>query len=54
MIGDTPRDIACAWADGVRCVAVTTGQYGADELAGADAVARDAGELRVRLEELGA
>ena len=33
MIGDTPRDIACAWADGVRCVAVTTGQYGPDELA---------------------
>ena len=54
VIGDTPRDIACARADGVRCVAVTTGQYAADELAGADAVARDAGELRVRLEELGA
>jgi phosphoglycolate phosphatase len=54
VIGDTPRDIACAWADGVRCVAVTTGQYGPDELADADAVARDAGELRVRLEELGA
>jgi phosphoglycolate phosphatase len=54
VIGDTPRDIACAQADGVRCVAVTTGQYGVDELSGADAVARDAGELRVRLEELGA
>jgi phosphoglycolate phosphatase-like HAD superfamily hydrolase len=54
VIGDTPRDIACARADAVRCVAVTTGQYGADELAGADAVARDAGELRTRLEELGA
>jgi phosphoglycolate phosphatase-like HAD superfamily hydrolase len=52
VIGDTPRDIACARADGVRCLAVTSGQYGADELAGADAVARDAGELRVRLEEL--
>ena len=52
MIGDTPRDIACARADGVRCVAVTTGQYGPEELAGADAVARDAGELRARLEEL--
>jgi hypothetical protein len=35
-------------------VAVTTGQYGPDELAGADAVARDAAELRARLEELGA
>jgi phosphoglycolate phosphatase-like HAD superfamily hydrolase len=54
VIGDTPRDIACARADGVLCVAVTTGQYGPDELAGADAVARDASELRARLEELGA
>lgn len=53
VIGDTPRDIACARADGVRCIAVTTGQYGADELGGADAVARDARELRARLEELG-
>jgi phosphoglycolate phosphatase-like HAD superfamily hydrolase len=52
VIGDTPRDIACARADGVRCVAVTTGQYGPEELAGADAVAGDAGELRGRLEEL--
>jgi phosphoglycolate phosphatase-like HAD superfamily hydrolase len=54
VIGDTPRDIACARADGVRCVAVTTGQYGPDDLAGADAVARNAVELRARLEELGA
>jgi phosphoglycolate phosphatase-like HAD superfamily hydrolase len=54
VIGDTPRDIACARADDVRCVAVATGQYGVDELTGADAVARDAGELRVRLQELGA
>ncbi len=53
VIGDTPRDIACARADGVRCVAVTTGQYGPEELAGADAVARDAGELRASLEQLG-
>jgi phosphoglycolate phosphatase-like HAD superfamily hydrolase len=53
VIGDTPRDIACARADGVRCVAVTTGRYGPDELAEADAVATDSGELRERLEELG-
>ena len=46
VIGDTPRDIACARADGVRCVAVATGQYGIDELAEADAVAHDAAELR--------
>jgi phosphoglycolate phosphatase len=50
VIGDTPRDIACARADGVRCVAVTTGQYGADELSGADAVAGNAAELREVLE----
>jgi phosphoglycolate phosphatase-like HAD superfamily hydrolase len=53
VVGDTPRDIACARADGVRCVAMATGPFGSDELGGADAVARDAGELRVRLEELG-
>ena len=53
VVGDTPRDIACARADDVRCLAVTTGQYGREELSAADAVARDAGELRVRLEELG-
>ncbi|HEX4108478.1 MAG TPA: haloacid dehalogenase-like hydrolase [Solirubrobacteraceae bacterium] len=50
VIGDTPRDIACARADGVRCVAVGTGPYGADELAGADAVARDAVELEALLD----
>ncbi|MGA2927070.1 MAG: haloacid dehalogenase-like hydrolase [Solirubrobacteraceae bacterium] len=46
VIGDTPLDIACARADGVRCVAVATGQYGAAELTGADAVAIDAAGLR--------
>lgn len=45
VIGDTPRDIACARADGVRCVAVSTGLYGAAELADADAVARSGHEL---------
>lgn len=54
VIGDTPRDIACAKADGVRCVAVTTGQYRTEQLAGADTVAQDVRELRLRLEELGA
>jgi phosphoglycolate phosphatase len=54
VIGDTPRDIACARADGLRCLAVTSGQYGADELSAADAVARNATELRELLEELGA
>ncbi len=46
VIGDTPRDIACARADRVRVIAVATGPHPADELADADAVARDAGELR--------
>ncbi len=54
VIGDTPRDIACARADELRCLAVTTGQYGREELWDADAVAGDAKELRTRLEEIGA
>ncbi|MGZ4247662.1 MAG: haloacid dehalogenase-like hydrolase [Solirubrobacteraceae bacterium] len=45
VIGDTPRDIACAHADGARSVAVATGPFGVDELRAADAVARDASEL---------
>jgi phosphoglycolate phosphatase-like HAD superfamily hydrolase len=42
VVGDTPRDIACARADGVRVIAVTTGPYDAEQLSGADAVCRDA------------
>ncbi|HEX5194855.1 MAG TPA: haloacid dehalogenase-like hydrolase [Solirubrobacteraceae bacterium] len=45
VIGDTPRDIFCARADGVGCIAVTTGPYDAAQLADADAVARDPGHL---------
>ena len=45
VIGDTPLDIACARADGVRVIAVTTGQYGRDELSDADAVIGSAREL---------
>jgi phosphoglycolate phosphatase len=33
VVGDTPRDIACARAGGARAVAVATGQYSAQELA---------------------
>ena len=36
VIGDTPRDIACARADGVHVVAVPTGPFGTEDLAGAD------------------
>jgi phosphoglycolate phosphatase-like HAD superfamily hydrolase len=32
VIGDTPRDIACAHAMGARCLAVATGIFRADEL----------------------
>jgi phosphoglycolate phosphatase-like HAD superfamily hydrolase len=46
VIGDTPRDIACARVDGVRCVAVATGPFEAGALAEADAVVSGADELR--------
>lgn len=38
VIGDTPKDIACAKAFGARCLAVATGRFSAGELAacGAD------------------
>jgi phosphoglycolate phosphatase len=42
VIGDTPRDIACARADGLRVVAVATGPFPVEALAGADAVVADA------------
>jgi phosphoglycolate phosphatase len=51
VIGDTPRDIACARADRVRCVAVASGSFASAALAQADAVARDAAELRLVLAE---
>jgi phosphoglycolate phosphatase len=49
VIGDTPRDIACARADGVRVVAVTTGPYDARALAAADAVVDAAAQLPVAI-----
>jgi phosphoglycolate phosphatase len=51
VIGDTPRDIACARADGVRVIGVATGPHPAEDLAGADAVAGP-GELAGVLEGL--
>ena len=50
VIGDTPRDIACARADGLRCFAVDTGPYEIGELTGADGVARSPSELRELIE----
>jgi phosphoglycolate phosphatase-like HAD superfamily hydrolase len=49
VIGDTPRDIACARADGLRCVAVATGPFAAEDLDAADFVAPDATALRETL-----
>ena len=50
VIGDTPRDIACARADGVRCIAVATGPHPIEELGEADAVAGP-GELAAVLDQ---
>jgi phosphoglycolate phosphatase len=49
VIGDTPRDIACARADGVRVIAVATGPYRAEQLTAADAVCRDVREVAAQL-----
>ncbi len=45
VIGDTPRDIACARADEVAVIAVTTGVFPANELFEADLVVSEASEL---------
>jgi phosphoglycolate phosphatase-like HAD superfamily hydrolase len=45
IIGDTPRDIACARADGLRCIAVATGPFTAMQLDGADVVLDSAHDL---------
>ena len=45
VIGDTPRDIACARADEVRVAAVATGFFTVEQLADADAVVDDARAL---------
>jgi len=43
VVGDTPRDLACARAGGVRCLLVATGGYALEdvEAAGADEVLED-------------
>jgi phosphoglycolate phosphatase-like HAD superfamily hydrolase len=43
VVGDTPHDLACARAAGVRCLLVATGSYGLDALAalGPEAVLPD-------------
>jgi phosphoglycolate phosphatase len=42
VLGDTPRDIACARADEVRVIGISTGPHAAEELAEADVVVPDA------------
>jgi phosphoglycolate phosphatase-like HAD superfamily hydrolase len=49
VIGDTPRDIACARAAGVRVIAVTTGPFDAEALRHADTVCRDVREVAAAL-----
>jgi phosphoglycolate phosphatase-like HAD superfamily hydrolase len=51
VIGDTPRDIACARADGLRVVAVATGPFAVEALADADAVADSAAAVIPILED---
>jgi phosphoglycolate phosphatase-like HAD superfamily hydrolase len=49
VIGDTPRDIACARADGVHVIAIATGPFRAADLHGADVVIDMAREIPVAL-----
>ncbi len=54
VIGDTPRDVACARADGVHALAVATGPFTVEQLGDADGVARTAHELGPHLAALAA
>jgi phosphoglycolate phosphatase len=49
VIGDTPRDIACARADDVHCIAIATGPFRASDLHGADVVIDMAREIPAAL-----
>lgn len=53
VIGDTPLDVLCARADGVHCVAITTGPHGPEDLTGADAVVGDARGVADALRQIG-
>jgi phosphoglycolate phosphatase-like HAD superfamily hydrolase len=52
VVGDTPRDLACARAAGVRCVLVATGTHSLESMRdlGADAVLPDLADLDQFLE----
>ncbi len=51
VIGDTPKDIACAHAIGARCLAVATGRFSREQLeaAGADWVLGSLSEMLVAM-----
>lgn len=51
-VGDTPLDVSTSHAAGCLCVGVTTGRYGREELAGADAVIADLTQLAAALAAL--
>ena len=53
VIGDTPRDIACARAHGARVVAVATGEYSVEALKDADVVFADLSDTQAALTALG-
>jgi phosphoglycolate phosphatase-like HAD superfamily hydrolase len=54
VVGDTPRDVACGRAHGLRTVAVATGNFAAEELeaTGADVVFDDFSDLERALAAL--
>jgi phosphoglycolate phosphatase-like HAD superfamily hydrolase len=51
-VGDTPLDVSSSRAAGCRCVAVTTGRYGREELSGADVVIGDLTQFAAALAAL--
>jgi phosphoglycolate phosphatase-like HAD superfamily hydrolase len=54
VIGDTPHDINCARASGMRCLAVATGMFTVDQLqaAGATRAISDLSETQAVVEYL--
>lgn len=52
VIGDTPRDIACARADGVHVIALATGPFRPADLHGADVVIDMAREIPAALKRI--
>jgi phosphoglycolate phosphatase-like HAD superfamily hydrolase len=51
-VGDTPLDVSTSHAAGCRCVAVTTGRYGPEELSDAELVIANLSELEPALTRL--